>query len=114
MPKKHPVIKLSDKLNPRKRKIEHGHSNEATLKNNRHIAGKTHSEGTSDHHNAGDTVDGKHTPALEAEADKRKYEAEKKRLESMKKKRQEFKEKQMIIKTGLTGVVSMIFPKQEV
>lgn len=39
---------------------------------------------------------------------KKKQESDAKRLESMKRKRQEFKEKKMMIKTGLTGIVSMI------
>lgn len=94
-------------MNPRKRKIELGHANEAFSKTRKQKEGKIHTEATS--YNAGDTVDGKHAPVVETEADKKKHEAEKKRLESMKKKRQEFKEKQMIIKTGLTGVVSKIF-----
>ncbi|XP_026729488.1 probable RNA-binding protein CG14230 [Trichoplusia ni] len=102
LPKKQPIIKLSEKLNPRKRKIELGHTNEAFSKTRKQKEGKIHTEATS--YNAGDTVDGKHAPVVETEADKKKHEAEKKRLESMKKKRQEFKEKQMIIKTGLTGV----------
>lgn len=45
-----------------------------------------------------------------SEANK-KNESEMKRMESMKKKRQEFKQKQMIIKTGLIGIVSTFLLK---
>lgn len=117
LPKKNPILKLSDKLNPRKRKIEVNHinegnrirrhskddplANETSLNDHKHKIKRNLKD--SKHNDAGDATDGKNL-SIVTEADKKKHEAEKKRLESMKKKRQEFKEKQMIIKTGLTGV----------
>ncbi|KAH9642504.1 hypothetical protein HF086_008914 [Spodoptera exigua] len=116
LPKKNPVLKLSSKLNPRKRKADESHvkdHNHRTNKldnnqddwNNIHDSKQKNKKHQRDGSNllAGDAADNKNLSAA-TEADKRKHEAEKKRLESMKKKRQEFKEKKMIIKSGLTGV----------
>uniref|UniRef100_A0A2A4JLV8 RRM domain-containing protein n=1 Tax=Heliothis virescens TaxID=7102 RepID=A0A2A4JLV8_HELVI len=120
LPKKNPILKLSDKLNPRKRKIEQNHAietnkqrkhikdhvvpNESTINDHKHKTKRNRKDSKhNDNFHAGDAVDGRNL-SLVTEADKKKHEAEKKRQESMIKKRQEFKEKQMIIKTGLTGV----------
>ncbi|XP_047996834.1 probable RNA-binding protein CG14230 [Leguminivora glycinivorella] len=98
--KKHPVIKLGEGLNPRKRKIE---NNQNGIQPNRNFK-----EHQTDEHNIithkphGDGPFNKQ-PAVPAE-DKKKLESSKKRMESMMKKRQEFKSKQKIIKTGLIDI----------
>ncbi|KAJ8717302.1 hypothetical protein PYW08_005701 [Mythimna loreyi] len=126
LPTKTPSIRLSDKLNPRKRQIEQQNhvsednhrvgkhfkedtimdvgsfTNNNKLKTKRFRDDKQNSELTNNYH-AGDATNSKNL-SIVTEADKKKHEAEKKRQESMKRKRQEFKEKKMIIKSGLTGV----------
>ncbi|XP_050550638.1 probable RNA-binding protein CG14230 isoform X6 [Spodoptera frugiperda] len=113
LPKDNPVLKLSSKLNPRKRKAELNQVTEHNHRSNKQVEewnkSYEYQQKTQKHQRdesrllVGDTADNKNLSAA-TEADKRKHEAEKKRLESMKKKRQEFKEKKMIIKSGLTGV----------
>ncbi|CAB3234921.1 unnamed protein product [Arctia plantaginis] len=94
-PDKNPVLNLSDKLNPKKRKIDHieGNHSNITRKNQTNEGIKLNNHGFGD-----DPMDSTST------MQNKKNEAERKRMESIKKKRQEFKEKKMIIKTGLTGV----------
>ncbi|KAG6456786.1 hypothetical protein O3G_MSEX009939 [Manduca sexta] len=98
LPKKNPIIKLSDKLNPRKRKSDviqsetnHGSKFNKPLHKQKYVKSEFDNS----------TEVGQE---ILSEGDKKKKDSDKKRLESMKKKRQEFKEKQMIIKTGLTSV----------
>lgn len=106
LPKKNPVIKLSESLNPRKRKFDNVEADD--LRNTKKPFNVKERVKPNDYNfgfPAGDAGYSKNLTTV-TETDKKKYEAERKRMESMKKKRQEFKEKQMIIKTGLTGVVS--------
>lgn len=95
------MLNLGDRLNPKKRKIDHvegQEKNNVTRKRQTKEVINLNSHGSGD-----DPMDT--TTTLQ----NKKVEAERKRMESMKKKRQEFKEKKMIIKTGLTGVVCNFF-----
>lgn len=119
-------------MNPRKRKIEqqnHGsdhnhrpgkHFREDNITDEGSSCIKNHKKKTkrpprddkqnmevSSKYYAGDATNSKNLSVI-SEADKKKHEAEMKRLEAMKKKRQEFKEKKIIIKSGLTGIVSIL------
>lgn len=99
----HPVIKLGDKLNSHKRKLESSQTNQ-TLYNNESTSkifkGKKLAESHSQYE--GDIHIKNHN--VMTESNKKKYDSDKKRMESIKQKRQEFRTKQMIIKTGLTDV----------
>ncbi|XP_053615004.1 probable RNA-binding protein CG14230 [Plodia interpunctella] len=94
--KKNPILKLSEKLNPRKRvnddKVIVKHNVIPSKNFKAFDAKKTESSlpGVSDYYLKGN--------------DKNKQDSDKKRMESMKKKCQEFKQKQMIIKSGLVGI----------
>lgn len=100
--KKNPIIKLGDKLNPKKRKVDtvqNGVQTERNLKIRKIFERKPKldippNDGIAQQKNL-------------LAADKKKQEADKKRMESMQMKRQEFKNKQQIIKTGLIGIVSL-------
>ncbi|XP_013187784.2 probable RNA-binding protein CG14230 [Amyelois transitella] len=97
LPEKTPILKLSNKLNPRKRVNDDKaiiDTNQLPLKKPFVFEKSQYSELPAV--SAGDPVD--------QEKDKKKQDSDKKRMESMKKKRQEFKQKQMIIKTGLIGI----------
>lgn len=116
-------------MNPRKRKIEQNHVNDHNHKARKNygednidgasnfLTDQTHKNkhppkndkqnaGAATNYHAGEATNSKNL-SIVTEADKKKHEAEQKRQESMRKKRQEFKEKKMIIKSGLTGVVSI-------
>ncbi|XP_063830598.1 probable RNA-binding protein CG14230 isoform X2 [Ostrinia nubilalis] len=100
LPKKNPVIKLGDKLNPRKRKLDHTSSeNNKALK-----VLKPYEKKKNQLHEDLQNGDNTNKDSNIDENDKKKKDSDKKRMESLKKKRQEFKQKQMIIKTGLIGV----------
>ncbi|XP_063367065.1 nucleolar protein 8 [Cydia amplana] len=98
--KEHPVIKLGEGLNPRKRKIDIKQNEIQPTRNNKE-------------HHIDEAKVNIHKPpvhgafnkqqAVSAE-DKKKLESSKKRMASMLKKRQEFKSKQQIIKTGLIDI----------
>ncbi|XP_075981368.1 putative RNA-binding protein CG14230 [Anticarsia gemmatalis] len=104
LPKKNPTINLSEKLNPRKRKIDNVSLNDVHQKAKKHLKeDRAEVQPHQPRFSAGDAYSSKPLASAE-EPDQKKSEAERKRMESMKKKRQEFKEKQNIIKTGLTGV----------
>ncbi|KAL0820570.1 hypothetical protein ABMA28_006417 [Loxostege sticticalis] len=117
LPKKNPVLKLGDKLNPRKRKLDNTpNEDNTTLKVIKPFEKKSYVHADVQQgdrkpfekksHIHADFQQGKRTDKDNntGEEDKKKKDSDKKRLESLKKKRQEFKEKQMIIKTGLIGV----------
>lgn len=97
-------MKLGDKLNPRKRKIEHKVDIQANDDNILEVV-KTHEKKIKATTNFQHADRGEKNLKV-LENNKKKTDSEQKRLESLKKKRQEFKEKQMIIKTGLVSVVS--------
>lgn len=100
MPKENPVINLSTKLNPQKRKLDFlNDSSESKFREN--IKLQKHMKNTEDVHQSNSTDNSE-----SIETNYKKQKSEKKRLESLKKMRQDFKEKKMIIKTGLTGIVS--------
>ncbi|CAG9795792.1 unnamed protein product [Diatraea saccharalis] len=94
-PKKNVVLKLSDKLNPRKRKLD-------TQYDSSNKVNKPFEE----YKNKINTFHNINTKKEEevSKVDKKKQEADKKRMESIKRKTREFKEKQKIIKTGLVGI----------
>lgn len=96
MPKENPVINLCTKLNPQKRKLDFlNESNETKFTENiKHMKNTVHQSNSADNNKSIENND-------------KKQKSEKKRLESLKKMRQDFKEKKMIIKTGLTGIVSL-------
>ncbi|RVE43761.1 hypothetical protein evm_011610 [Chilo suppressalis] len=98
LPKKNPVLKLSEKLNPRKRKFDTSNNFSNQKKPHKQHGFENSSQ---DLHNDNEQ------PVEEIvvpEMDKKKQESDKKRMESMKRKRQEFLERQKIIKTGLIGI----------
>ncbi|XP_063540550.1 nucleolar protein 8 [Cydia strobilella] len=96
--KKHPVIKLGEGFNPRKRKIDINQNGIQPIRNIK----EHHDHKVNIHKPPGDGPFNKEQ-AVSAE-DKKKLESSKKRMESMMKKRQEFKSKQQIIKTGLIDI----------
>lgn len=99
LPTKNPTLKLGDKLNPRKRKVDnHNHFNDIK----EHKIDKSRVQ-----KNDLPTADSIKQETQISEVLKKKQDADKKRMESIRKKRQEFKEKKLIIKTGLVGVVSI-------
>ncbi|XP_026763099.2 probable RNA-binding protein CG14230 [Galleria mellonella] len=102
LPKTNPVIKLGEKLNPRKRKNDA----KSCLSDTTHkpvTLGKSFKKSAND--NLVDFMPVSGVKNFNApDKDKKKQDADKKRMESIKQKRQEFKYKQMVIKTGLGGI----------
>ncbi|KAJ2948429.1 hypothetical protein O0L34_g7672 [Tuta absoluta] len=104
-----PIINLSEKLNPRKRKVDFHNNNDLTPKKDPQIKGQKKAESfIINPETTGENVVKKSVPKIipkdKFKADHKKEDADKKRMDSIKKKRQEFKEKQTIIKTGLLGI----------
>lgn len=125
------MLKLNDKLNPRKRQIDNEPSkhNRSKIFNengdvpdllfekkkdkfkNKHDIdnnGKTNHKILLDNTNGlqnGDAIEQRTDNVFDMHKKKQKLDSDNKRLEAMKKKSQEFKQKKMIVKTGLTGVV---------
>ncbi|KAL4701996.1 hypothetical protein ACJJTC_010924 [Scirpophaga incertulas] len=95
LPKVNPVLKLCEKLNPRKRQINDGNWNNNKLK----------VQNTESYANRNQSIQNNvSTEVTYPEKSKKKQDSDKKRMESLLKKRQEFKQKQQIIKTGLIGI----------
>lgn len=96
-------MKLGDKLNPRKRKLDNQPTEQnKSIKVIKPYEKKTHAKSDFQH---GDRIEKQEDNGQEN--DKKKTDSDKKRMESLKKKRQEFRQKQMIIKSGLVDVVSI-------
>lgn len=93
--KKHAVLKLGEKLNPRKRRVDIN-INETfehkVKKTNKPLKVSPPANNPQPPRNRIQKVD----------------DSDRKRIESLKRKRQEYLEKQLIIKSGLGGVVSLV------
>lgn len=86
--KKEPVLKLSEKLNPRKRRVD----------TNTHVALEQKQKKPIRASPPGDRP--------KPPKDKKIEDSNNKRLESLRKKRLDYREQKLIIKSGLGGVVS--------
>lgn len=129
LPRKNPVIKLNEKLNPRKRKFETQDDHLKQTTKHETIETIAIKKPEIQKHFENDTYHLKKHPAktekpfinntqamlngdginviVDLVLDKKKLDSEMKRMESMKRKRQEYKNKKMIIKTGLTTLVCL-------
>lgn len=94
LPKKHAVLKLGEKLNPRKRRVDTNiHEVEHNLKRTKKPLRASPPT---------------NRPSPSMDKIQKIEDSDKKRIESLKRKRREYQEQQLIIKSGLGGVVSLL------
>lgn len=111
--KKQPIIKLDEKLNPRKRQLTNSdrvHDMEEThhkLKHHDISSVWTKSQQYEFSPEPLNDKSPKNNENVTSPENKKKLASDMKRLESMKRMREEFKQKKMIINTGLSDIVTI-------
>lgn len=112
-PKNHPVLKLDEKLNPRKRQLSNSDKshdvNNHKIKHYEAVPAKVKPQNDTPAKPLRDKSPKKLVQNAAGPENHKKLASDKKRLESMKMKREEFKQKKMIISTGLSGIVSIMY-----